>query len=146
MAPSKQVTAQRAPTRRATTTYKKRVILQDDDDEPPAAAAASHRVLARPPPGNSSRILAGQQSLLLSPPRCSTVVDNNINQSSATPQAKVDIAGLKDKVPVHPDEVGRLVTVIGQNQHGTWSSEEEDLIPFPMPHSVTCFSPFLAVT
>lgn len=114
MAPSKQLRAQRASTRRATT-FKKRVILQDDNLDP-APVGSSLTQLSTAPTG-ISRPLAGQQSLLLSPPRCSTVVDNS--KVLHDHQPKVDIASLKDKVPVHPDEVGRLVTVIGQNQHGT---------------------------
>lgn len=114
MAPNKQLRAQRARARRATT-FKKRVILQDDDLDP--APVDSRLARLSTPPRGISRPLAGQQSLLLSPPRCSTVVENT--KALHDHQPKVDIASLKDKVPVHPDEVGRLVTVIGQNQHGT---------------------------
>lgn len=105
MALSKQLTVKRQRTG-IPDSVKKRVILQDDDDQP---------VPARPLLEDQRRALAGQQSLVLSPPRHSTVVDKSV-----LAEARTDIASLKDKVPVGKEEVGRLVTVIGQHQHGTF--------------------------
>lgn len=87
---------------------KKRVILQFDDESP--SVPTTSRL------DDQRRALVAQQSLILSPPRLSTVVDNSRNDDN---RARTDVASLNDKVPVGEEEVGRLVTVVGQDQHGT---------------------------
>lgn len=108
MALSKQLVAVKRQRTGLPNGFKKRVILQDDDDSPPPDHAA------RPRLDEQQRVLVGHRSLVLSPPRFSTIVDRNDLDT-----ARTDIASLKDKVPIGDEEVGRLVTIIDQNQHGT---------------------------
>lgn len=109
MAPSRELRGKRAVTG-LPYTFKKRVIPQDDDLD----SLELDRLRTAPLPAKPARLPAGQQSLLLSPPRFSTISDNVSKQNN------VDIAHLKESVPVDHDEIGRLVTVFGQNQHGAY--------------------------
>lgn len=132
MALSKQLVAAKRQRTALPNSVKRRVILQDDHDP-----ALPDNAPARPRLDDQQRVLAGQQSLVLSPPRLSTVFDSNDIDA-----ARTDIASLKDKVPVGEEEVGRLVTVIGHNQHGTCTIPHALQQVSPQPFQYGCWPTF----